>query len=228
MTDKKPTKKEKTEKEKITEVFDIEKNTEVIKEHTSKKQIANQKRQLKMILFIMAGLILFVIFILVWMKMIRTIYYEDVKFEIVQEGDLILYNTKVPLYNSGGEHYGDYNYYLRINPKDLKKVPFEGELELKNGYTINLTKDFGCGGYGQIGFANLMKEYELEGRILINDKNAACDELSRYVYYEIKEGNETKIVQRGNMSCYDVYVNNCEILQATEKLLVETIAKNMK
>ncbi len=229
-------KKKKKETEKITEVFKVEdadgktkkeivKDVEIKKEHASKTQVKKQEKQLRNILIVLGVVVLFVVLIFLWMKLIRIVYYEDVKFETVQEGQLILYNTKIPLYYEDGKFYADYNFYLRTNPKDLEKVPFEGELELKEGYTINLTNEFECSPYRAIAFANLVKQYEILGIVLINDKNATCDELSRYVYYEIKEGNETKIVQRGNTTCYDVYVGNCEILQATEKVMAETFSE---
>lgn len=234
--EKKKEVKKKVGKEKVTEVFDVEdskgnvkkeivKHSEISEESASKEQIKKQNDQLKIILIVLAGLIAFIILALVALKMIRTVYYENVKFEIVQEGELIFYNTKIPLYNEYDEKYADYNFYLRTNPKDLKQIPFEGELDLKKGYTINLTKEFGCSGYGAIAFANLMKQYEVSGITFINDKNASCDNLNRYVYYEIKEGNETKIVQRANSTCYDVYVKECEIIPATEKLMAETFVK---
>lgn len=229
-------KDKRNKKEKITEVFDIEdskgnikkeivKNAEVKEEHADKKQIENQNKQLRIILFVIAGLIALVVFYFVALKIIRITYYDNVKFEVVQEGQLILYNTKIPLYDGNGKKYADYNFYLRTSPDDLKKVPFEGELELKKGYTLNLTKDFGCSGYGSIAVTNLMKQYEVAGITFINDANASCDSLNRYVYYEIKEGNETKIVQRGNLSCYDIYVKECEILPATEKIMAETFVQ---
>lgn len=229
--------KKKTQKdaEKITEVFDIEKpdgkvekevvkKANVKKKHAGKKQLKKQEKQLRNFLIIIGFLVLFVVAIFLWMKMIRIVYYDDVKFDVVREGELILYNTRIPVYENG-KHTGDHEFYLRTNPNDLEKIPFEGELILLKGYTLNLTQEFNCNGYGTIAFVNLIRQYDVIGSMLINDENAGCDESGKYMYYEVKEGNETKIVQRENSSCYDIYVNNCEILPATEKVMAEIFVK---
>lgn len=228
-------KKTKKDTEKVTEVFDIEKpdgkiekevvkKSEVKKKHAGKKQLKKQEKQLRNFLIIIGVLILFVVLIFSWMKMVRVVHYGNVKFDVVSEGQLILYNTRIPVYENG-EHTGDDEFYLRTNPKDLEKVPFEGDLVLLKGYTLNITKEFTCNGYGTIAFVNLVRQYQSIGSVLINDENAGCDESGKYIYYEVKEGNGTKIVQRGNSSCYDIYVKDCEILPATEKVMAETFVK---
>lgn len=223
-------KKIKEEKKEVKEIYEVEragkeKEVEVKgkleEEHSGKKEMKKQERQLRIILIGIGIFCLFLILIFAGLKMIRNVNYGGVKYEVVQEGQLILYNTKVPVYDGDGKHVADYNFYLRTNPNDLESVPFEGELLMSKGYAMNLTNDFKCDGDGVIAFANLMKQQEVAGLVFINDKNATCDELSRYVYYEFREGNETKIVQRGNASCYDVYVSSCEILPATEKIMAE-------
>jgi hypothetical protein len=229
-------KKRKKETEKITEVFKIEdadgktkkeivKDIEIKKEHASKTQVKKQEKQLRNILIVLGVVVLFVVLIFLWMKLIRIVYYEDVKFETVQEGQLILYNTKIPVYDATGKHSADHEFYLRTNPKDLEKVPFDGNLVLRKGYTINVTEEFNCGGYGAIAFANLIRQHEIIGIAYINDKNATCDGLNKYNYYEIKSGNETKMVQRGDSSCYDIHVRDCEILPATEKIMAEVFSE---
>jgi len=44
------------------------------------------------------------------------------------------------------------------------------------------------------------------------------------MYINLKEGEETKIEQTGT-ACYDILINNCEILEGTEKFMVETFAE---
>lgn len=220
-------------KEKISEIYEIEnkktgeekevvKNSEISDGKASKKDIQNNEKQLKIILWIIGFVFLTMFLVIVGLKMVRTVHYENTKFEIVQEGELIFYNTVIPIYKEG-EHIADYNFYLRTNPKDLKNVPLEGDLLLRKGYTINVTtNNLFCDGDWSIAIANLQTQYSVAGAVLINDVNATCDDLSRYTYFEIKEGNETKIVQRDGKSCYDIYVSNCEIIPATEKIMAET------
>ncbi len=222
--------KKNSEKEKVVEIFDVEKggkekeivrNSENEKEHATKKEMKRQQKQLKIILGVLGLLILFFIVVFVGLRTIRVSHYGNVKFEVIQEGDLIFYNTKIPLYDSSEKHVADYNFYLRTPLSELKKVSFEGSLSLKKGYTLNATEDFDCDGDGIIALANLVNQYQVANMVYINDTNAGCDSESRYLYLELKEGNETKIVQRGDSYCYDIYISDCEILPATEKIMAE-------
>ena len=62
------------------------------------------------------------------------------------------------------------------------------------------------------------------GTKVIRDENATCDSEGRYMYINLKSGDKTKIEQSGN-ACYDILINNCEILEGTERFMVETFAK---
>lgn len=232
MANKKKAIKNKTEK--VSEVFDVKnkktgEEKQIVREsaekevHFDKEEREKQQKQLKAIFIVLGVLVLFFIIIFSGLSMIRNPDYKNTEFHTIQEGKLIFYQTSIPVLNNG--ELLPYNFYLRTNPKDLMKIPFEGSMELKKGYALNLTQEFNCNGDGVISMANLIKQHEVMGIVLIKDNNASCDELNRYNYYEIKEGEETKIVQRGNSSCYDVYVNNCEILPATEKIMAENFAE---
>src|SRR3989344_7310085 len=147
------------------------------------------------------------------------------KFDIVKEGNLILYNTKVALFNENGVHYQNYNFFLRNDPRDLAKaVKFNGELELKKLVVINSEEEFNCDGDGIIAVLNLRQLYEILGAKVVKDENATCDSEGKYMYINLKEGKETRIEQTGT-ACYDILINNCEILEGTEKFMVETFAK---
>jgi hypothetical protein len=234
---KKNTKKGEVNKDYL-EVFEIEKDgkeKEVVKEshpheeHSNKEEMKHNKKQLKIILGVLGGLILVFVLIIVFYNLSGNVKYDNVKFQKENYCDskpcLTVYHTSLPLYSSNGSHTADYNFYIRTNPKELKEIPFEGNLVLKRGYTMNITDEFNCEGDGTIAFANLVQQYQIANIVYINDENASCDSLSRYDYYEFHKGNETRIVQRGNQSCYDIYVNNCEILPATEKIMAETFSK---
>ena len=86
---------------------------------------------------------------------------------------------------------------------------------------INQTSNFNCNGDGIIGVANLLKLYNVLGVDVISDQNATCDSKERYVFLNIKDGNETKIEQTGK-TCYEIQVNSCDILSATERFMLET------
>jgi len=145
--------------------------------------------------------------------------YQGVKFQMVKEGDLIFYSTALPVMYEGALR--DYNFYIRNDARKLN-VPFNGTLDLKSNAVLNMEQDFKCDGKGLIGVANLLKLYKFIGINVISDKNATCDTEARYTFIQILEGSETKIEQTGQ-SCYNLYVSDCEILEVTEKLMIETL-----
>ena len=69
--------------------------------------------------------------------------------------------------------------------------------------------------------ANLVKLYEILGTKVIKDENATCDPDARYLFVQIQESEQTSVEQFGT-ACYNINVNGCEILQSTEKFMVET------
>ena len=117
----------------------------------------------------------------------------------------------------------NYNFFLRNDPRK-SKVDFNGELEIKKLAVMNSEEEFSCDGNGIIAVANLRQLYEMVGTKIIRDENATCDSEGRYIYINLKEGEKTKIEQIGK-ACYDIVINNCEILEGTERFMVETFAK---
>ena len=56
----------------------------------------------------------------------------------------------------------------------------------------------------------------------MKDPKADFDPEGRYVFIKIQPGDTTSIEQTGDY-CYNLNVNNCEILKVTERFLVETL-----
>jgi len=92
---------------------------------------------------------------------------------------------------------------------------------------MNLSDEFDCDGDEVIAIANVLQVYEVLGAEIIKDENATCDAEGRYMFIDLQFGNESKIEQTGP-SCYEFYINNCEILEVTEKFLANTFAKVKK
>lgn len=191
----------------------------------AKGQINQEKKQLRNLLL---GLGIFVILLALavfFIGSIKSFEYKNTKWDIVKEGDLILYNTKIALFNEKGEQYMNYNFFLRNDPRKLgKDVEFNGKLELKELAVINAEEEFNCDGDGIIAVANLNQLYEIIGAKIIRDENATCDSEGKYMYINLKSGEKTKIEQTGN-ACYDILISNCEILPATERFMIETFGK---
>jgi len=229
-------------KEEISEVFEIEngkkktirthKEIEETEKVPSKKQIQKENKILRNIAIIMAGLVLlfFAVYLIIYFT--NNFEVEGVNFEIVKMGQLTLYKTSLPgiiengkfvmgIYDTGQK--ADYNIYLRTDPRQLGSVVFHGTVsQIKKFNVINLTNDFNCGGDGMIAIANLLKLYEVMGGDMIKDENATCDDKGTYGWVNVQEGTETSI-ERFGPACYNIDINNCEILKGTEKFMLETL-----
>ncbi len=231
-------KKRNKKKEKVCETFKIEKGgKEKVKEVCGTKeteilgkgQAEKENKQLKNILIGIG--IVGIVFVLVaaLANLTSNFKYEGVKFKIVKdEGGRIFYNTVFSIYSANGTHTADYNFYLRNDPRKLKDVPWNGSYTLMEDMVINLTDDFNCDGDGIIAIANFIKVHEFFGVNIMKDENANCDSTGAYNFIQIEEGNETRIEEYG-AACYKIYINDCEILEGTERFMLETfVAANEK
>jgi hypothetical protein len=169
---------------------------------------------------------LLIIAVVVFSKMSTRFDYKGVKFDMVQEGELILYHTDFPImYINSQDPTGlatsaNYNIYLRNDPRELEKtVPAIGTLVSIEDTVVNITKEFECEGKQMIAIANLNNLYGAIGKKFISDENAACDPLGRYMYVVIQSGNETSVEQFGPR-CYNINIKDCEILEGTERFII--------
>ncbi len=118
----------------------------------------------------------------------------------------------------------DYNIYLRNDPRKLEEVPFNGELLLRKDVVLDIAGNFDCDGDQNIAIANMLK-LDIFGVKIIKDENATCDSHGRYTFIQVQEANESYIEQTGP-SCYTLNVADCEILEVTERFMVEYFVKS--
>jgi len=229
---KKKAVKKKVSKKKVKEVFEVGKkgNEKIIEKKGSeeipisnKNQVEQQNKLLKQVL-LWLGFIIFLVLVFTLISYLRTNFkYNDVEFEVVKDsGGIIFYKTSLPVVSEGKNL--NYNFYLRNDPKELKKVKFEGKLNIQEFMVMNYTNEFSCEGYGAIALTNMNTLYELIGTKVMKDDNATCDEEGRYMFVKILAGEKTKIEQFGP-SCYNLYIKDCEILKGTERFMLETFVK---
>lgn len=232
--------KEKIEKEEVCEIFDVEKNGE---EKTIKScgveeqkaapemQIKKENKVFKAIIITMIGLILMFLAVVWLVNYLSQINVGGVIFDIDKTTmtGKTLYKTSLPVQykdgTTGKVTQADYNFYFRTDPRVLEKIPTYGKINLRGNMVINMTEDFNCNGYGIIAVANLLKLYDVIGVKTIKDENATCDDLyGRYNYLNIRSGDETFVNTFGlQETCYNVYINDCEILEGTEKFMLDTL-----
>ncbi|MCL5018458.1 MAG: hypothetical protein M1416_01675 [Candidatus Pacearchaeota archaeon] len=234
-------KKEKIEKEKVCEIFEVEKNGEekIVKscgieeeKAPSENQIKKEYKTFKIIIITMLGFILMFLAVLWLINYLNNVNVGGVIFEIDRNAmaGKTLYRTSLPVKGGGmtGEVTADYNFWLRNDPRKLdENIPFQGVLRLRKENVINLEEDFNCEGYGIIAIANLLKLYQIIGGNVIKDENASCDLLGRYGYINILKGNETYIDKSGP-ACYNIYIKDCEILEGTERFMLEMFIETNK
>jgi hypothetical protein len=149
--------------------------------------------------------------------------YSGLTFNVIQEGQLTFYQTSIPTLHNGTV--AQYNIYLRNDPKELKKeVPFVGAIDSIDNTVINITQEFDCNGDQVIAIANIVNLYGALNKKIMKDENASCDELGRYMYIVVQPGEETKIEKFGS-NCYRIDIKDCEILQGTERFILEMLSK---
>lgn len=198
-------------------------------EEFEEKMSGQKKRHNKIISKVLIFVGVVIIALIVWAVFSyynSSFKYNGVEFQKVDE--IAPYRTGLPVTYAGGITgaitQNTYYFYLRKDPRTLEYVPLEGEIVLKKNMVIEGTNDLNCNGDGIIAIANLANLYNVLGTKVIKDPDAGCDEEGRYMHLELLKGNETKIEKTGP-ACYILSVNNCEILEVTEKFMVETLAK---
>jgi hypothetical protein len=192
-----------------------------------KKQIESQNKILKNFFIGVGVIIITILLIFLFINQTKNFEYEGVEFSIVKFCDtrpcLITYNTKIPVIYQGEEIL--YNFYLRNDPRKLAtSVPFDGEVVFKNDMFINITFNRGCEGHETIAIVNFLNLYEISGINVIADENAECDSEGNSMFVLIQESNRTSIEQFGP-ACYNINIKNCEILEGTERFLIDTFVE---
>jgi hypothetical protein len=208
-----------------------EKDKPDIKEIEEKVKKEQKKQQNKILIGFLVLFAVVVIAFVVWVMISQGkahFEYRGVEFDIVDE--IAPYRTAIPvILNSGitGAATGtqtDYYFYLRSDPRKLDEINFDGKIKFLKDVVIKSEKDFNCEGDGVIGIANLAKLYQLFGASVIKDPEAGCDGQGRYIIWNFIEGDETEIKEVGP-ACYEIKISNCEILKATEKIMVESFVE---
>ncbi|MBI3622834.1 hypothetical protein HY212_02000 [Candidatus Pacearchaeota archaeon] len=193
------------------------------------KQKLEEKRYDKIVLNLFLFLGVLVLFFGIWMFISykQTHFtYQGVDFAKVKE--IAPYRTILKLsYSSGitgnAVKNVEHSFYLRNDPRELEKIPFDGNISKKSIMVFNSKEDFNCNGDGIIGVQNLALLYQALGSKVIKDNNASCND-KEYMLIKIERGNETKIQQIGN-ACYVMDINSCEILKATERFMTKTFVE---
>ena len=236
-------KKDKKDAEEVCEVFEVKKPSKkdskekiqkacglIEKKHATKKDLKEQNKTLRNILIGLAVVIILILGVIYIINSAKTFSYRGITGNVVKEGDILFYQVAFPYPHEG--QIVPWSIYIRNDPRKLDKIPFEGEIDfgrrfIKDGHyrlVFNLSDEFDCGGYESIAIGNMANLEALRIKVM-SDENATCDPEGRYMYLNIKKGEESKITQIGNNSCYELSVKDCEILEVTERFMVEAFVE---
>jgi hypothetical protein len=233
MSEKKARKSKKTEEEKRIEaekfVYEKAKEAEQMEEkkedevQPSANLIKNESKTIRNIIFVVLLLAGIIGFVIILNNTAKSFTVDGVDYKVLQQGQLTLYNTWIPVMYNGSLR--QYNFYLYSDPRVIQKeVPFNGSLTLVTGSNIilNITGDLNCNGDGIIAVANLNTLYSLIGKVT-KDSNATCDASGRYLFINMQNSSETSI-QKIGPACYNINVNNCQVLAGVERYMTQTFA----
>ncbi|MDO8622668.1 MAG: hypothetical protein Q7R52_00305 [archaeon] len=193
-------------------------------EEVPKKEENTDHNKLLVYILLFGGIIIITsVLVFYFLNSSSSFKYRDVQYSVEKVGDITFYRTVFPMYNMmTGQHIADYNARIRNDPRELRKIPFTGEFKFRSIVVINSESNFTCDTNGDrvIAVAEILQFFEITKAKVIKDENATCDSEGRYMYINLVNSSKTEVVQTGPV-CYELRVNNCEILKSSERFMVE-------
>ncbi len=206
----------------------VPKIEEGIKEE-SKEEVKEERdynAQLKWV--VIAAVFLFVTLIVFYViyTSVSSFNYNGKEFQKTKIGNLLFYKVSFPLTSPTGKSVATYNIYLRNDPRSIENISVIGGIDLRNQILVTSKEDFICSD-NNIALANFMQYFEGVERKTVNSiANATCANFTKgATLIKIENSSENSIKLAGK-DCYVMSVNNCAILNVTERFIIENIAKS--
>ncbi len=188
-----------------------------------KSQKQSEKETIRTLILIISFMVVGFSAVIIFFNSSNTLEHNGVEYERINVGDLLFYRTSFLAMNEEGEE-TNYKIYIRNNPKTLfKDVPYEGNLSLRKNVVINFKDNFDCNGMGSVAIGSL-ERMGIFGLNILQDNTVGCSPSGEYASLIFEAGNETKIEQVDDY-CYEISVNGCEIVPATERFMIEVFIK---
>ncbi|MEK6879715.1 MAG: hypothetical protein AABY22_08920 [Nanoarchaeota archaeon] len=177
-------------------------------------------KQMKIVIFGVVFLFAAVAAFYLIYSSITTFDYNGKEFNKVKIGNLMFYKISFPLTGPTGQHVADYNLYLRNDPRTIENIPIVGQISLRNKVYITSRKDFICGD-NNIAVANLVQYIEGAEKLSVDSiLNTTCFNIQPgTTLIKIENSTENSIKKVGE-DCYVLNVNDCAILNVTERFIV--------
>jgi len=208
-----------------------------------KSRKSNDSRQLAWVLGVMVGILVFLLVFFLVGESLRKFEYGGFKFDKVKFGKLTFYHTAFSINNQiTGSAIGSYNLFLRKDPRKIE-VPVDAKISFDNAENnityLSFDADWKCEDKG-IALTELAKFLDAFGGNLkagttninaatIDEPYVVCENTGKANIIVVKEGNESSIKQdKDNLYCYVLTVKDCNILDVTEKFIVETLIQARK
>ncbi|MBI5148241.1 hypothetical protein HZA33_01025 [Candidatus Pacearchaeota archaeon] len=212
------------------------------KEHKEKVEVKEKKGdpQEKQIVFIVVFMVFAIAAVVGFSYMYKNagnFRYNDLYFQKTRVGELIVYKTDIMITNQFGQV--KYSLFLRNDPRRIK-IPVDATISLKTDVFITFDPEISkC-------YASNLASYNLGSLLgtigvnvkgatmsqeLANEKNlpyATCNEATNKTVIEIKrvDAGESSITQKGN--CYELNVANCQVVETTERFMLELVNQIIK
>lgn len=243
-------------KKKKTKEKALEENNQEIKEEiiddAKEKNIKNpeiktkQNKQIAIAVFLMVFVVVMVFLVPFAIKnYFNKFSYINLDFTKQKYGEVIFYNTVIPIVDNNGKIIQDYELDFRSDPRKIEYIKVnisEGDLKvIRNKITyISVVPDVQecednviamasfsrfLGGFAQLNVrgASANESYAKE----FNTTYANCETKPDSTVIIIKSGNQTRI-DKTNKNCYELTYANCDIIAVTEKFNLEILRQYME
>lgn len=206
----------------------------------SKKNERRLEKELFGILIFLGVLVVVFLISSAYFRSLNSFEYEGLTFSKERIGEIPIFRHSYFVKTSTGG-LAQYNFYLRNDPR-YNEVEVSGKSNLLNPGSVAYLSINSDGlqecRYSQLAIASI-SSFIADNQMTVIPGNldfwnagtrrenwVTCQNKPGNRVIEIVKGNETKLSINGN--CYRVEVSNCEILEAVEKLEVESIINARK
>jgi hypothetical protein len=196
-----------------------------IREAKEEEQVKRQKKTL-ITFFIIIGVVIFS-FLATWYLINASKHFDykgvDFSLDDSAKGMTLFKATMV-----GQVTKATYNFYFRNEPSKLEQIPITGTLIFRKNIVFDSSADqFSCDGNGVLAisqFSNGMNSFGI--KLLKENASVQYTPTENYMFLTFVKGNTTEIRQISSFNnAYEVVINNCEILPAMERIMLEAIVK---
>jgi hypothetical protein len=155
------------------------------------------------------------------------VYFKEVEYRRVHEGESSIYRAYIPLASDlgGATKYG---VSLHNDPRKLsRKVPLEGgDVSLKQYVVVGYYAGDRTCEENLLAARKKFNEILSEGigLTLVETDVAFCGSGTESIYISVEAGDKTRIEKIGE-SCYILEFADCEVLEVTERFLLEAISE---